>query len=197
MKIGIIGIGSLTLELAIRSARAGYKITLHNPRGGSLIREVIAKMGSNAALGSLENAAEADIILLFLAKDDLECVLKKLPEMSGKIILHTSSLIFNPNSLLSGITHAMTYKITASLLPQAHIVKLFSPIDLKADSKCTAHTNRENFFFISDHKASGNCTRNFLKTLNFTPIDLTGRLHMQNTAMKLKPIMPPRRGPFS
>lgn len=37
MKIGIIGIGSLTLELAIRSAGAGYKITLHNPRGNSLI----------------------------------------------------------------------------------------------------------------------------------------------------------------
>ena len=197
MKIGIIGIGSLTLEMAVRSARAGYKIIVHNPRGNSLVRETAAKMGSNAALGTLEKAAAADIILLFLPKDDLECVLQKLPDMSGKIILHTSGLIFDPRSLLSGITHAMTYKITASLLPRAHIVKLFNPIDLKPDCKCKAHRNREEIFYIAGHKASGNCTRNFLKTLNFTPIDLTGRLHVQNSAMKLKSLMPARRGLFS
>lgn len=197
MRIGIIGIGSLTLELAIRSAGAGYKIILHNPRGNSLVRQAVAKMGSNAALDTLGQAAAADIIVLFLPKDNLESVVKKLPDMSGKIILHTSGLIFNPRYLLSGITQAMTYKITASLLPEAHIVKLFNPIDLKSYSKCTAHTNREKIFFISDHKASGDCTRNFLKTLNFKPIDLTGRLHMQNTAMQLKSLMPPRRGPFS
>lgn len=53
MKIGIIGIGSLTLELAIRSAGAGYKITLHNPRGNSLIRETAEKWDQMSPLTAL------------------------------------------------------------------------------------------------------------------------------------------------
>ncbi|WP_166924795.1 NAD(P)-binding domain-containing protein [Flavobacterium poyangense] len=197
MKIGIIGIGSLTLKLAIRSARAGYKITLHNPRGNSLIRESVKTMGATAALGTLEQAAAADIILLFLPKDDLESVLPNLPDMSGKIIVHTSSLIFDPGSLLSGITHGMTYRITVCLIPEAHIVKLFTPVSLKPAVKTTAHTNRQELFFISSHKASGNGIRNFLKTLDFLPIDLTGRLKVQNTAMNLKSISAPPAGPFA
>lgn len=188
MKIGIIGISRLTLELAIRSARAGHRITIHNPRGNSLIRESTNKMGTNAALGSLEQAAAAELILLFLPKDDLEPVLGKLPDMSGKIIVHTSSLIFDHGTLLSGITHAMTYKITACLLPEVHIVKLFTPVSLKPADKTAGLKNREELFFIAGHPASGNSIRNLLKSLNFTPMDLTGRLQVQNTAKKLKSI---------
>lgn len=185
MKIGIIGIGTLTLELVVRSAKAGYNIVISNPRGNSLVREVTEKMGSNVTLGSLEQAAAADIILLFLPKDDLENVIQSLPDMSGKIIVHTSSLIFDPKSLLSGISSTLTYKITASLLTDAHIVKLFNPVDLKQGSKETGHKEREEIFFIADQEGSRNSIRDFLKKLNFTPIDLSVRLSLQNTAMKL------------
>lgn len=45
MKIGIIGIGSLTLELAIRSGQLGNNVIVNNPRGNSLVKEVIKKNG--------------------------------------------------------------------------------------------------------------------------------------------------------
>lgn len=196
MKIGIIGIGSLTLELAFRSAHAGYTITVNNPRGNSLVKEVIVKMGSNVTLGSLEQATAADIILLFLPKDDLENVIKNLPDMSGKLILHTSSLIFDPKSLLSGVTGAMTYKITASLLPEAHIIKLFKPVNLKQSSKCIEHKNKEEIFFISDHEASRDSIRNLLKKMNFLPIDISGKLRLGNTAIKLNNSNAAKAGTF-
>ncbi|MCV2484794.1 NAD(P)-binding domain-containing protein [Flavobacterium sp. SH_e] len=122
MKIGVIGISSLTLELACRASEAGYEVIINNPRGGSLIKEAVKKIEPNARIGTLEEAASAEIVLLFLAKDDLENVIQSLPDMTGKIVVHTSGLIFDPHLLLSGITNAMTYKITASLLPQAHVV---------------------------------------------------------------------------
>jgi hypothetical protein len=43
MRIGIIGIGSFTLEIAFRSAQVGYEVKVDNIRGNSLIREVIKK----------------------------------------------------------------------------------------------------------------------------------------------------------
>ncbi|QSW88904.1 NAD(P)-binding domain-containing protein [Flavobacterium endoglycinae] len=185
MKIGIIGISSLTMELAFRSARQGYTVTVYNPKGNSLIRDALEKFGPTATTGTLEQAASADIILLFIPKDDLENVLNQLPDVSGKIIIHTSGLIFDPQTLLSGITNAMTYKITASLLPQAHVVKLFHPVDLQDKNDVR---NKEQIFFIADHRASKNYVKNFLKQLDFSPVDLSGRIHLQNKGLNLDSI---------
>ncbi|KAF2328148.1 NAD(P)-binding domain-containing protein [Flavobacterium ginsenosidimutans] len=179
MKIGVIGISSLTLELACRASDAGYEVIINNPRGGSLIKEAIKKMEPNARIGTLEEAASAEIVLLFLAKDDLENVIQSLPDMTGKIVVHTSGLIFDPHLLLSGITNAMTYKITASLLPQAHVVKLFNPVETKQKQISALNKNKEDIFFIADHSDSRNQIRALLKKLHYLPIDLSTRFHLQ------------------
>ena len=191
MKIGIIGISALTLELAFRSAKAGYKVKICNPKGNNLMKDVMQKMGPNIQLSSLEEAADMEIVLLFIAKDDLERILQTLPDMSGKIIIHTSSLIFDPQSLFSSITSALTYKITASLVPEAPVVKLFNPVNLKAKNDHLNSSGKDEIFFIADHNDSRKQTRDFLKKINFSPIDLSGRLHLRNTAFNLKSIVNP------
>jgi len=189
MKIGIIGISSLTLELAFRSAKAGYNVKIYNPKGNSLIRDVTQKMGANVQLCSLEEtAADTEIILLFIPKDDLENIILALPDMSGKLIIHTGSLIFSPVSLLSSITNALSYKITASLVPEAHVVKLLSPVNLKPKNNYINYNSKDEIFFIADHSHSRNHTRDFLKKINFLPIDLSGKHHLQNTTFNLKSI---------
>lgn len=193
MKIGVIGISSLTLELALRSAEVGFKVKMYNPKGNNLIRDVTQKMGSNIQLSSMEEAANTEIVLLFIAKDDLERIIQTLPDMSGKIIIHTSSLIFDPRSLLSSITNAMTYKITASLVPEAHVVKLFNPVNLKAKNDHLNCSSQDEIFFIADHRSSRNHIRDFLKKINFSPIDLSSNLRIQSTASNLKSIINPNK----
>ncbi|CAM3379358.1 NAD(P)-binding domain-containing protein [Flavobacterium chungbukense] len=186
MRIGIIGIGSLTMELAFRSVRAGYKVKIHNPRGNSLVRDVFEKMGSNIQLSSMEQASDTEIVILFVPKEDLQQVILSMPDMSGKLIVHTSSLIFNPKLLLSGITNSMTYKTTASMLPEAHIVKLFNPVNLKRNTLINHNKDDKKIFFTGDHKDSRNCLRAFLKNIHFSPIDISGRLHLHNNGMNSK-----------
>lgn len=181
MKIGIIGISSLTMELAVRSAQAGYEVVIYNPKGNSLVRDVVEKMGSNVQLGSLQEAVTTEIIVLFIPKDDLEKLKQNLPDMTGKLIVHTSGLIFDPQLLLSGITNAMTYKTTASLFPEAHVVKLFNPVNFKPNNTCIQQKDKEEIFFIANHKDSRNSIREFLRKLKFSPIDLSGKLNLQNT----------------
>lgn len=185
MRIGIIGIGRFTLEIARRAYHAGYEVIIHNPSGNSLIRDVTEKIGPEIKLASLGETASAEIILLFVPKESLKKVIDNLPDMTGKIIVHTSTLIFDPQSLFSGITNAMTYKITASLLPKAHVVKLFSPIDLNKKSTDFKEEMKEEIFFIADHADSKHCTLTFLKKLKYTPIDLSGRLKYQNMGINL------------
>lgn len=39
MKVGIIGIGIITMDYAYRAAEAGYEVIISNPRGNSIIRD--------------------------------------------------------------------------------------------------------------------------------------------------------------
>ncbi|RKR12018.1 putative dinucleotide-binding enzyme [Flavobacterium sp. 90] len=183
MKIGIIGISSLTMELAVRSANEGYDVIIYNPKGNSLVRDIVEKMGPHIQLGSLQEAVTTEIIVLFIPKDDLEKLKENLPDMTGKLIVHTSGLIFDPQLLLSSITNAMTYKTTASLFPEAHVVKLFNPVNFKTNNTCVQQKDREEIFFIADHKDSRNSIREFLKKLKFSPVDLSNRVHLQNMEM--------------
>jgi predicted dinucleotide-binding enzyme len=191
MKIGIIGVSSLTLELARRAAQTGYEVIMHNPRGGSLIKDIIQKMGANARIGTLEESAAAEIVLLFLPKDDLENIIKSLPDMSNKIVVHTSGLIFDPHLLLPGIINAMTYKITASLLPEAHVVKLFNPVEIKPRHISDTHETKEELFFIADHSDSRNQIRIFLKKLQYVPMDISSRFHLHTKGLDLKKYINP------
>jgi len=171
MKIGIIGIGALTLELASRSAQNGYEVLVHNPRGNCLIKESLKKVDT-LKMVSIEEAASAEIILLFLPMEDIETVIGKLPDMSGKIILHTGNLIFNPTSDSPMISNSLSCQLTAAMLPEARIVKLFNPILLENfDSDCFSK-KREKIFFMSGDSYLKNMVGNFLKKLQFSPVDL-------------------------
>ncbi len=188
MTIGIIGIGSLTLELAFRASKAGYSVTVHNPKGNSLVRETIEKTDS-IRLGTLHQAAGTDLIVFFIPKSDLEQVLSQLPDMSGKTVVHTSGLVFDPKSLLAGLRCAVTYPITASLLPQAHVVKLFKP--LKLDNNNTL-PERDEIFYLAGHAPSGLKVKTFLKTLYFNARDLSGRLRLGDAGLSNENfILPP------
>jgi len=198
MRIGIIGIGSFTLELAVRSANAGFEVIVHNPKGNSLIKDVIEKIGPKVKPGTLQEAAAPELILLFVPKEDLEAVIANLPDLSGKIILHTSGLIFDPQSLLSGIINAMTYPITASLLPHAKVVKIFNPVQINPSHAQCRITGKEELFFIADHPSSRSFVRTFLKKLRYAPIDISGKLHIKHMHINPKTYFNPfSDGPFT
>lgn len=183
MEIGIIGINSLIIDLANRSAEAGIKVIINNPKGSSLVRDCIGKMGTGIHLGTLNEASAPDLIVLFLPKENLEDTIRKMPDMSGKTVLHISGLISDPQSLLSGITKAMTYQTTASLFPGAHVVKLFNPMPSASSLINAEKQKREELFFIAGCPDSSNKINTFLKKIQFFPVDLSERLQLQNNWM--------------
>ncbi|UWY27428.1 NAD(P)-binding domain-containing protein [Flavobacterium sp. TR2] len=180
MEIGIIGINSLTIDLANRATKAGFKVIINNPKGSSLVRDCIEKMGTDIHLGSLNEAAAPDLVVIFLPKENLEDTIRKMPDMSGKTVLHTSGLISDPQSLLSGISNAMAYKTAAALFPAANVVKLFSPMPCSSHLDTTEKQKKEELFFIADCSDSRNKANTFLKKMQFLPVDLSSRLKLQN-----------------
>ncbi|KAF2340401.1 NAD(P)-binding domain-containing protein [Flavobacterium tistrianum] len=181
MEIGIIGISSLTIDLAGRASKAGFRVIINNPKGGSLIRDCIGKMGAEVRLGSLDQAAAPSLIVLFLPKENLEDTIQKFPDMSGKTVLYASGLISDAQSLHTGITKAMEYQNTASLLPAAHMVKLFNAAPFISDRINGQEEKKEELFFMGDCSDSRNKAAAFLKKLQFLPVDLSCRLQLQNS----------------
>lgn len=171
MTIGIIGIGNITLELATRSALSGYEVLLSNPRGINVVKELTQHIGSHVKLVSINEAAGAELIILFLNRDDLENALKAMPDMKGKIILHTNNPIFNLNEVLDITSGQSSSDIIASLLPDSHIVKLFNPLHCLTGPNSQNNDRTKIFFTTKNHKVKNN-VKTYLDTLNFTGIEL-------------------------
>ena len=171
MKVGIIGIGNITLELAHRSARSGYEVLISNPRGTSTFKDLVHQMDGNIKLVSTNQAAAAELIILFLNRDDMEKELQMLPDMKGKIILHTNNPIFNLDTILHITSGQSSSQVVASLLPNSHIVRLFNPLHGLTISEDHNKDKIKIFFTAQNHKIK-NHVKIYLDTLNFTGIDL-------------------------
>ena len=169
MKIGVIGISSLTLKIACRSSQADYEVIINNPKGNNLIKEAIKNMEPQVKIGTVEEATKAKLIFFFIPKDDLENFLKSLPGMSGKIVVLTGGLILDHHLLLSDIKNAFNFKIVSELLTQSTVIKLFNPSEIKSKKNPT-DLIREDIYFMSEHSQAKKQIQVFLKKIYYNPI---------------------------
>jgi predicted dinucleotide-binding enzyme len=174
MKIGIIGTGFITLDFAHRAAESGHEVLISNPRGTKTLKEIAKKMGKNVKLVSTNEAAEAEIIILFIPREDLEVSIDNLPDMTGKTILHTNNPIFNLKSFLSTVSGQSSCDLVTSLLPAAHIIKIFNAVEPPTISNDKKNHERPKIFYAGENRQAKNNVKVFLETLNFSGVDLAG-----------------------
>lgn len=171
MEIGVIGVGNITLNLVQRAAQSGFTILLNSPLGNCPLKEIVASE-KNIKLANLNEVASADIILLFLCYENLEKVLGSLPDMKGKIILHTNNPIFNPLSVAAEISAGSAAAKTATLLPGADIVKLYNVLQPDPEKTKKEDNAKSEIFFSGENKKAKNKIKSFLNKLNFCGVDL-------------------------
>ncbi|TDO73333.1 hypothetical protein EV143_106276 [Flavobacterium chryseum] len=177
MKIGIIGTGFITLDLAHRAAESGHEVLISNPRGTSTLKEIAQKMGNNVKLVTTQEAAGAEIIILFIPREDLEVSIDNLPDMTGKTILHTNNPIFNLKSFLSTASGQSSCDLVTSLLPAAHVVKIFNAIEPTSSQNNKKIEERPKIFYAGENRKAKNNVKVFLETLNFSGVDLAGYMN--------------------
>ncbi|OXA75745.1 hypothetical protein SAMN05444397_11250 [Flavobacterium aquidurense] len=173
MKVGIIGACNMTLDIANRAAKSGHEVLLSNSRCIESLRPVVEKMGDKVKLVTKDKAVKAKIIVLFIPREEITDFLEGLPDMSDKIILHTNNPFFNIASLLSPIAEVKSSsEIITSLLPNAHIIKVFHVLEPGVIvSKCQSQSGNE-IFYTGRNQQAKNKVKSFLKTLNLSACDL-------------------------
>lgn len=174
MQIGIIGVGSITLDFAQRAAKSGHKVMISNPRGNGPLKEVVNQMGKNAKLVSTKKAASAETILLFSPLEELEILVQDFPDMTGKVILHTNNPLFNLKSFISAREYDYLYEFIGSLLPTADIVKVYNvPLPLGGWScKDSLDEEKTEIFFSGKNSSAKTNAKVFLESLNYSAIDI-------------------------
>ena len=170
MKVGIIGIGSTTLDFGTRAVKAGYEVLINSPRGQAPCNEMAKNMGKNAKLSCIENTAKAEIIILFVPWDDLQKTIELLPDMTEKIILHTNNYLFSPECSVTDEAKKTATQTIASLLPTAYVVKVFSTINTSDTSNRTDENKR--ILFSTENKKVKNSVKTFLDKLEFCSTEL-------------------------
>jgi predicted dinucleotide-binding enzyme len=172
MRIGIIGIGNITLNLAYKAAHSGHAVMINNPQGNNIVKDSIQKLGNNVKLVDIQQAALAEILILFIPRENLESFADILPNMEGKIILHTNNAFFCLEDLPAVSIRESSSETLACLLPSAHIIRLYNT--LKPSISLLQNRDRDPikiFYEGKNNKAKKNA-KAFLETLNFSVVDL-------------------------
>lgn len=173
MKIGIIGACNMTLDIADRAAKSGHEVLISHTRCIESLRPIVEKMGNKVKLVSKDKAVTAKIIVLFIPREDLKNFFDGLPDMSEKILLHTSNHFIDLESLLSPSAEVKSSsEIIASLLPAAQVIKIFHVLEPERIlSKCQSQNGNE-IFYAGGNQQAKNKVKSFLKTINLSACDL-------------------------
>lgn len=145
MKFGFIGAGVVAQTIARRLLPFGHEVLLSNSRGPDTLADVVGKLGRSASAGTLQQAAEQDVVVLSVEWAHDPEALASVPDWSGRTLIDATNWIdcSNPRDLgdLSGRTSS---EIVAD---QAVGAKVVSGFDFASQSEILAE--------VTDRVASG------------------------------------------
>ncbi len=171
MKIGIIGVNNLTLDLASKAAKSGYEVLINHTRDNNVIKETVKRMGNNVKLVTKHEAVSADIMVLFIPRENLEAWTADLPDMTDKIILHLNNPLFNQQSFPSSLEIKSATDIVADLLPASHVIKIFSALEPVLTLAERKNQDRNEICYDGIDQYAKNVTKAFLESLQFLACD--------------------------
>lgn len=180
MKVGFIGAGQIGTAVASALAKAGHEVIVSNSRGPETLGEVVERIGSGArAATAADAAADAEVVMIAIplfARD----VLKSLP-LTGKIVVDLMNYYPSRDGQIpeldSGAT--TTSEITASLLPDARVVKAFNSIisgDVAGKGRPAGDPERGVLLYAGDDADAKRVVASLIDDAGFDPYDV-GALH--------------------
>jgi 8-hydroxy-5-deazaflavin:NADPH oxidoreductase len=168
MQIGIIGVGNITLDFACRTAKAGYEVLMYHLKGNTVLMETVRLMSSNVKLVSKYQAATAEIVFLFIPHENLEILLSDLPDMNGKILLHTNNPVFNLEYFSLDDRKKSSSEIIASIFPNSYIIKVFNVLEPSVILPYVQEQNKNKIFCTASNEQVNSKVKAFFESLNFS-----------------------------
>jgi predicted dinucleotide-binding enzyme len=170
MKYSVIGTGNVGSALAGQFARAGIPVGIANTRGPDSVREMVTQLGSSVTALDLNDALQADIIILAVPFRAHTAIAALSAEWGGKIIIDAMNTYGVAPEELAG--RAST-DIVASAFVNAKVVKTLNQLPARLLAQDPAEDGGRRVMFVSGNdEAATSTVAVLLASLGFSPIDL-------------------------
>ena len=171
--IGIIGAGNIGAAFARALARSGIAATIANSRGPESLSGLAAELAPYISAGTIQAAAQADIVLIAVPWSKLQAALSGLPHWGDRIVIDANNPIEAPLFKPAELNGRLSTELVTGLVPGARVVKAFnhlSPALVAADPR--AEGGERVLFYSGDDAAAKAGVAALIGRLGFAGIDL-------------------------
>src|SRR5436309_14385183 len=99
------------------------EVLVSNSRGPESLAEVVSQLGPRARAGTRQEAAQADVVVVAVQREQLRAALSDLPAWNGRILIDATNPVVQPGFRLANLNGCTSSEIVASLVPGTRVVK--------------------------------------------------------------------------
>ena len=149
-------------------------VRIANSRGPETLTELAAELGSGITPVTVENAVEADIILVVVGSVAFKDVGAVREDWSGKIVIDVTNGFLLPPEVQEAEFHGrLTSEVNAERVPGAKLVKAFNQLPHKVlAGPVPDDVGRRVVFISSDHEDASAAVATLVNDLGFAPIEV-------------------------
>jgi 8-hydroxy-5-deazaflavin:NADPH oxidoreductase len=174
MNYAIIGLGKIGTTIAQAFANKGIEVAVAGMRPLNTLAALAAQIGPSLVAQRIEEAVNADIVILAVPFDAHREVAQAAKSWQGKIVVDATNAFGVPPEELDGLPSTA---VIARALPGAKLVKAFNhlPAATFALGPVTRQGSRRVVFVSGDDDAASATVSALVERLGFAPVEL-GRI---------------------
>ncbi len=173
MRIGFIGAKTVAQTIARHVLPLGHTVVLSNSRGPDSLAGVVPDLGPGVSAGTVEHAAEQEIVILAVNWANVPAALAAVPDWSGRILVDATNRVVSlePFSLgdLSGLSSS---QIVADLAPGARVVKAFNSAPMAWIPDFSPTKPKTTLFVSGDDAGAKTLITDLIDEIGLVSIDL-------------------------
>jgi predicted dinucleotide-binding enzyme len=174
MTIGFIGLGHVGKALAAKGVQAGNRVILSNRSGPGSLTDYVAALGPLASVGTVAEAAQAEVVFLAVPWAAIGQALYGLPNWKGRIVVDASNPILADGTFVD-LGERTSSELVAAQLPGARVVKAFNSLFAAWMADEPEQPAGKRVVFVSGDEANAKYTvKELISAMGFAPIDLGG-----------------------
>jgi 8-hydroxy-5-deazaflavin:NADPH oxidoreductase len=172
--VGVIGAGAVGQAIGRRCVATGIPVRLSNSRGPDSLSDVIEELGHGAEAATVQQAADADLVVLAVPFVKVPDVVGEIADWTGRVVVDATNQFAQSEPTYAGrvdLGDETGSEWVARHLPGATLIKAFNAMFASYIAPDPRHHDGRQVLFYAGDDAEVNAEfEEFADTLGFAPV---------------------------